>query len=80
MDRLRGIFQNEWNKAVTSKTPRTVFVASKKIWGFERKLDILRIHIHRCEPDDFPMLNGFSDDTSGDNNECEFLKSYSEIC
>lgn len=80
LDTWQICLQDEWNQMVTSKKPLTVFVSNNTIWVFKRKLEVLKTYIHHCEFDDFPKLNCFSDDTSGDNNECEFLRLYNEIC
>ena len=67
-----------WNEAVTSKKPRTVFVASNKIGALERKLEFLKTYIHPCELGDSP--NCFSDETSADNNARGCGRLCDEIC
>lgn len=72
LDTWQICLQDEWNQMVTSKKPLTVFVSNNTIWVFKRKLEVLKTYIHHCEFDDFPKLNCFSDDTSGDNNDVNF--------
>ena len=58
----------------------TVFVANNEIQILKMTLKFLETSDSHHELDSFPTLKGFSDETSGDINKCEFLSLYTEMC
>ena len=58
----------------------TVFVANNEIQILKMTLKFLETSDSHHELDSFPTLKGFSDETSGDINKCEFFLLYTEMC
>lgn len=70
-----------WKSACHFKGKKwMIFVTNDKIWVFKRKFEFWKLCICHHEFGSILIFKNFSDEISGDINECDFLILWNKMC